>query len=368
MNTDYDAAPDAPMPPGMPLFGSLEQTLGPWLASRAYEQVFVLCDANTRELCLPVLCDDKKIGPLLPPQTRIYIIPAGERHKTLDTCMAVWRAMAEFGLRRNGLVLLLGGGVIGDLGGFCAETWARGVDYVQVPTSLLALIDASVGGKTGVDLDGLKNAVGLFGKPQGVFADADFLRTLPERELRSGLAEAIKHACIGRPDLLPALCAPLASLSWPMLLPAMVEVKARIVALDPFERDLRRLLNFGHTIGHALETWFLQYAEDDEAALTHGEAVALGMLLESRIAAGLDPSYAALRDSLERLYALHYAPVSLPRAALAPIFALMRADKKNADAGDPVMALPGPAPFTLRVMRIAKADWARAAEQNAEIF
>lgn len=359
MNADFVASGDAAPSSDMPVFGSVEETFGPWLASRGYEQAFVLCDANTQALCLPLLRDVKKIGPLLPPHTHVFAIPAGERHKTPDTCVQVWRAMADFGLRRKGLVMLLGGGVVGDLGGFCAATWARGVDYVQIPTTLLAMIDASIGGKTGLDLDGLKNAVGLFGRPQGVFADTDFLRTLPEREWRSGLAEAIKHACLGRPDLLPALRAPLDSIAWPALLPPLVEIKARIVALDPGERDLRRALNFGHTIGHAIETWSLR--QNADAPLSHGEAVALGMLLESRIAADLNSDYAPLRDALEGLYTLHYPPVAFPRAALAPIHALMRADKKNTDAGDPLMALPGPTPFSLRMLRISESDWLKVA-------
>ncbi|MEO6760630.1 MAG: 3-dehydroquinate synthase family protein [Saprospiraceae bacterium] len=232
--------------------GPLAATLPEWLHQRDYSRVFVVCDAHTREFCLPLL------GPLFPATANPggVTLPAGEIFKTLGTCEQVWQAMLEAQLDRRALVINLGGGVVGDLGGFCAATWKRGVDFIQIPTTLLSMTDAAIGGKLGVDFQGIKNTIGVFRNPAAVFVDPAFLQTLPERELRSGFAEVVKHAFIGDPVLFQNIqhLPHLEEAPWAKILGASIAIKARVVAEDPLEKGLRMVLNYGHTIGHAVES------------------------------------------------------------------------------------------------------------------
>ncbi|MCK6694924.1 MAG: 3-dehydroquinate synthase, partial [Thermoanaerobaculia bacterium] len=257
----------------------LEETLPAWLRKHDYSQIFMVTDENVRQYCLSVFL--QKAG--LPASVPLVVIPAGEWHKNLSAGEQIWQAMFNARLDRKALVINLGGGVIGDMGGFCAATFKRGVDFIQVPTTLLAMTDAAIGGKLGVDFQGIKNAVGVFRNPAAVFADPLFLQTLPPRELRSGFAEVIKHALIGDPVLwekirnIPAGRLGAGNADWSDLLHASIAVKVRVVTEDPLEKGIRALLNFGHTIGHAIESYFLN--TDDP--LTHGEAVAIGMVCET---------------------------------------------------------------------------------------
>lgn len=257
----------------------LEESLPQWLRQRDYSRIFLITDSNVHRDVWPVF--RQKTG--LPADLPLVEIPAGEIHKNIATCERIWQDMVAARLDRKALVVNLGGGVIGDMGGFCAATFKRGVDFIQVPTTLLAMTDAAIGGKLGIDFQGIKNAVGVFRNPAAVFVDPAFLRTLPPRELRSGFAEVIKHALIGDPALWDTLQAiPASQLTadradWFDLLRASIAVKVRIVSEDPLEKGLRALLNFGHTIGHAIESYFLQ----TDQPLTHGEAVAIGMVCEA---------------------------------------------------------------------------------------
>lgn len=267
-----------------------------------------------------------------------------ETLKTLPSCEAIWQAMFEARLDRKALVVNLGGGVVGDMGGFCAATYKRGVDFIQIPTTLLAMTDAAIGGKLGVDFQGAKNAVGVFQYPAAVFIDPVFLKTLPARELRSGFAEVIKHALIGDRALwkkiqsMPA--GSLAATNWGGLLADSIAVKTKIVAEDPREAGIRALLNFGHTIGHALESYFLKTAEP----LTHGEAVAIGMLCEC-------PDAAELAETI-----LHFFPHRhIPETAFPDLWKLMEQDKKNA-SGTVRMAVPDAEPFSMRWVALNPAE------------
>lgn len=322
--------------------GNLREYFPGWLRERRYSKILILADSNTRRLCLPVL--HAQTG--LPADTPVVEIPAGEAFKTLATCEGVWQQLLEHRLDRQALIINLGGGVVGDLGGFCAATFKRGVDFIQVPTTLLSMTDAAIGGKLGIDFQGIKNAVGVFHYPAAVFVDPAFLSTLPERELRSGFAEVIKHALIGDPQLWqkigrlnalsPAACAE--------LLPASIAVKVRIVSEDPLEKGLRALLNFGHTIGHALESYWL----DSPDPLTHGEAVAMGMILETRHAWGDQP----LTHEIETVIRRFFPARPIPDGAQADLWQLMQHDKKNA-AGVVRMALPVPGqPFQLDICEV----------------
>lgn len=336
--------------------GDLSLTFPEWLRERDYSQVFIVADDHTQHHCLPLFLEKTAACPL-PLASCPLPLAAGESHKTLSTCERLWQSMLEARLDRRALVVNLGGGVVGDLGGFCAATWKRGVDFVQVPTTLLSMTDAAIGGKLGIDFQGVKNAVGVFQNPAAVFVDAQFLQTLPERELRSGLAEVIKHALIGDPHLLhfiensrnlvqhdavlPAF--------WHELLCASIAVKARIVADDPQERGLRMLLNYGHTLGHAVESYFLK----TPFPITHGEAVALGMICESWLARTVIPNgHNRLARTIGAISGTFlHQPV--PEAAFAEIWATMQQDKKNA-ASQVRAAVPTGEPFGMQVLELTE--------------
>jgi 3-dehydroquinate synthase len=265
------------------------------------------------------------------PGARVIVscIPAGESAKTLDGFAELMRELADFGATRDACVFALGGGVVGDLAGFAAACWMRGIDVVQLPTSLLAMVDSSVGGKTAVDLPQGKNLVGAFHPPRAVFADTATLRTLPPRELRAGLAEAIKYGAIVDADFLDWLDARAESLLAPddaTLAEAIARScahKAAIVERDPFEHGDRALLNFGHTFAHAIES------EQGYGGCNHGEAVAIGMVLAARLSTAVSMAPAADAGRLRALLERFGLPVGLP-AALDPeaLLARMRLDKK----------------------------------------
>lgn len=269
--------------------------------------------------------------------TRVF--PAGEASKTLASFSAVIETLAVHGATRDACVFALGGGVVGDLAGFAAACWMRGIDCVQLPTSLLAMVDSSVGGKTAVDITQGKNLVGAFHPPRAVFADTSALRTLPLRELRAGFAEVIKYGAIvdvGFLDWLEANIDVLLAGDDTLLAEAIARScahKAAIVERDPFEHGERALLNFGHTFAHAIETEqaaFLGYG----GGVNHGEAVAIGMVLAARLSSALDMAdlndHARLRALLQR----SGLPVDLP-AGLDPsaLLARMRLDKKAQGSG-----------------------------------
>lgn len=263
------------------------------------------------------------------------VIPAGEAHKTMETVMSIWRGALEASLDRKSTIVALGGGVVGDLAGFAAATFMRGCNWVALPTSLLAMVDASLGGKTGFDLPEGKNLVGAFHPPRLVLADPQTLATLPERELRAGLAEVVKHGVIADPDLF-ALCAEgweAVRLRLPEVVRRGMAVKVEIISADPYEQGRRAALNFGHTIGHAVEL-------ASGFRLLHGEAVAVGMAAEARLAERLTvagPGVSeAIAEALARLGLPVEIPLHLPRADL---IRAMRVDKKKA-AGVVRFALP----------------------------
>lgn len=263
------------------------------------------------------------------------VLTAGEASKTLANFGAAITALAALGATRDACVLALGGGVAGDLAGFAAACWMRGVDCVQLPTSLLAMVDSSVGGKTAVDIPEGKNLVGAFHPPRAVIADTAALRTLPPRELRAGLAEVIKYGAIRDPLFFQWLQAEHAALlagddtALAQAIARSCEHKAEIVARDPHEKGERALLNLGHTFGHAIETE-QGYGAPGNDNLNHGEAVAVGMVLAARLSAQLGMSSEADTAQLRDLLLRYELPVEIP-AGLAPeaLLARMRLDKKN---------------------------------------
>jgi 3-dehydroquinate synthase len=249
--------------------------LATFLNRKNYSALFVLTDQNTYRDCYPA------IAPTLPPHT-VFQVPAGEEHKNINTCLTIWQAMTEQALDRHAALIVLGGGVLGDMGGFCAATYKRGIDFVLIPTTLLAQADASIGGKLGIDFNNFKNHIGVFQQPALTLLASDFLKTLPPAELRSGFAEVIKHALISDKAMWNEMRAhKLSQQDWLRLVQHSVEFKARITTEDPKEKGIRKILNAGHTIGHAVESYLLSA----NRRILHGEAVAIGLIAEGYIAA-----------------------------------------------------------------------------------
>ncbi|MDB4926429.1 3-dehydroquinate synthase [Mucilaginibacter sp.] len=251
--------------------------LAKFIEQGRYSRFFVLTDENTAQYCLPLLRE--KLGD--PENFDIIEINAGEESKDIDFCIGVWKMLIDFDADRQSLLINLGGGVISDLGGFAASTFKRGIDFVHVPTTLLSQVDASVGGKTGIDIDSIKNIVGTFTQPKAVFIEYAFLKTLPARQILSGAAEMLKHGLICDAAYWNQLKASDLKNPTADLIYTSVAIKNKVVLEDPHEKNIRKALNFGHTIGHAVETYSLL---NDENSLSHGEAIAIGMICEAYLA------------------------------------------------------------------------------------
>jgi shikimate kinase/3-dehydroquinate synthase len=298
--------------------------------------VLVVADTNTAALHGQTAAEALREAGL---PAELLVIPAGEAHKGLETVVLIWRGLLRAGIDRGGTVMAVGGGVVGDLAGFAAATWMRGVRWVAVPTSLLAMVDSSLGGKTAFDLPEGKNLVGAFHAPARVVADTATLRSLPAAELRCGLAEMVKHGVIAGPALfgrLEALAAkgPLAPAGLPdELVARAMAVKIGIIEEDPREQGPRAALNLGHTIGHAIEA-------ASGFALRHGEAVAIGLVAETRLAERIGLAASGLADRLAALLERLGLPVSPPAGLDADAcLAALRRDKKRRQ-GKARLALP----------------------------
>lgn len=307
---------------------SIPSTLAEVLASTPHEGLFVLADDNTSRLCLPMLTADG-IGASLPSP---IIIPAGEEYKNISTLSSVWEALSGKGATRRSLLLCVGGGVVTDLGGFAAATFKRGIACIHVPTTLLAMVDASVGGKTGIDHAGLKNEVGAFHMPAHVVVSPAFLSTLPRTELLSGMAEMCKHLLIdpaGSASSLRELedlaAASSAADITSEQIARSIAVKEHYVTSDPTEKGLRRTLNFGHTVGHAIESLLLTKG----TPVPHGMAVAWGMIAElflSHVLCDFPTTY--MRTAVGVLRQL-YGPCPITCNDYDALYAIAQHDKKS---------------------------------------
>ncbi|HRI80239.1 MAG TPA: 3-dehydroquinate synthase [Cyclobacteriaceae bacterium] len=294
---------------------------------RNRSRIGVLVDENTIKHCYPL------VRSLLPEHVLIKI-PAGETHKNLETCTAIWQQLTDQRFDRHALLVALGGGVTGDMGGFCAATFKRGIDFILLPTTLLAQVDASIGGKLGIDFGPYKNHIGVFKQPVATLIATGFLKTLPERELCSGYAEVIKHCLISDKRMWEKIQKqPLEKQPWLKLVRHSVAYKSLITKKDPRESGLRKVLNFGHTLGHGLEGHFIS----TEKPLFHGEAIAAGMVLESRIARLKKLLSDKEVQAISGYILSVYGKIELPR--LDKILPLVKQDKKN--KGNTIfMALP----------------------------
>lgn len=290
-------------------------------------RIVVLCDENTHAHCLPPLAENV---PSLS-EYEIVEIPAGEEYKNLDTCRQIWESLSDLHADRRTLLVNLGGGVVSDMGGFAASCYMRGIPFVNIPTTLLAQVDASVGGKTGVDLGGIKNIVGCFALPEMVVVSPVFLSSLPQREVLSGFAEMLKHGLIRSRAHWQALSG---SKDFSLeetahLVYDSIRIKYDVVREDPKEKGVRKVLNFGHTIGHAVESYFM----DTDAPISHGHAVAIGMVCESWLSAQLSTLEVGFPPALREYVKGLYGPTHLPEEAVETMVETMRHDKKNTHRG-----------------------------------
>jgi len=291
--------------------------LGNFFKNTSYSQIGVLVDNNTKKSCYG------QIQNLLPPHFLIEV-KSGEEFKNLKTCEEVWNQLTDHHFDRHALIIIVGGGVLGDLGGFCAATYKRGIDFILVPTTLLAQVDASIGGKLGIDFLSYKNHIGVFQEPVSTLISPTFLKTLPERELRSGFAEVIKHCLISDRTVWDRIrTQSLKNQDWSRLIKHSAEFKYSVIRQDPKEKGLRKILNFGHTVGHAVESYFLEMP----VRLFHGEAIAVGMICEAHIAFKKGLVKKEEMDMISGFIIEIFGKVDLPAAK--PLMALMAQDKKN---------------------------------------
>lgn len=300
-------------------------SLNKHLKETNYSKLFIIVDENTLEHCYPVFCSN--IETTL--EIEVIQIEAGETNKNIETCSGVWNALSELNADRKCLVINVGGGVVTDLGGFVASTYKRGVNYINVPTSLLAMVDASVGGKTGVDLGNLKNQIGVINTSEMVLIDTTFLNTLPQNEMRSGLAEMLKHGLIQDEQYWNKMIdlSTLTSSDLDGLIHESVIIKNRVVTQDPTEEGIRKTLNFGHTLGHAIESYYLE--NENKTTLLHGEAVAIGMVLACYISTKLTNLNMDTCNSIKKTILDTYEKVHFEAEDFNPIIELMKFDKKN---------------------------------------
>ncbi len=309
------------LPDNILLSSNLTQDLRDFLSKKKYSGMAVLVDENTQRDCYPSIQSE------LPPHF-IIRVRSGESEKNIGTSVKIWEAMTEHALDRHACMLVLGGGVLGDMGGFCAATYKRGIDFILVPTTLLAQVDASIGGKLGIDFDHFKNHIGVFQKPVLTLLFDGFLKTLPKAELRSGFAEIIKHTLISDKSMWTEIASKtITDQDWKKLIRHSVEFKAWVTTEDPKEKGLRKILNAGHTIGHALESYLLAR----ERRILHGEAIAVGLITEGYIARTQELISEEEFRGMCKFILETYGKVSIASEELEAIAQLTVQDKKNKD-------------------------------------
>ena len=293
------------------------------LSISKYSSLFILVDENTRKNCVNKFVYKSKLSDF-----RIIEIPAGEEYKNMSTLKILYDGFLKGNIDRNSLVINLGGGVLSDIGGFAASTILRGIDFINIPTTLLSIADASIGGKLGFDYNSLKNYIGIFNTPKAIIVDFDYLETLEKRELYSGFAEIVKHALIFDEkyfSLLEKLSLGSFLETVTNFVPKSIEIKNEIVKTDYKEASFRKILNFGHTIGHAIESFYLH----SESKLLHGEAIWVGMICELY----LSKRYFNFNDTdIEKVISVYkrfYKKIRIKEEDMETILSFMHYDKKN---------------------------------------
>jgi len=311
--------PDSMLPENILFSADPSTDLKTFLTKKEYSQVAVLVDENTGKACYPLLSAGL-------PKHFVITVKSGEEQKHLATCETIWQSMTDHTLDRHAVMIVVGGGVLGDMGGFCAATYKRGIDFILVPTTLLSQVDASIGGKLGVDFNAFKNHIGVFQQPALTLLHSGFLKTLPPSELRSGFAEVIKHVLISDAaqwDIIRGRS--LQNQDWDSLLRHSVEFKARVTTEDPKEKGLRKILNTGHTIGHAVESYLLENGR----RILHGEAIAVGLITEAFLARERNMVTASDFKNLSEYVLKIFGKVALKDGEAEKIALLTVQDKKN---------------------------------------
>lgn len=299
------------------------EALNSYLNSNVHSTIFVLVDTNTNDNCL------SKFLSHVVTEIKIEIIEIepSETNKNIETCVELWSALSDLGADRKSILINLGGGVVTDIGGFVAATFKRGISFINVPTTLLAMVDAAIGSKNGVDLDNLKNQIGTITSPEMVLVDTEFLETLAQNQMRSGLAEMLKHGLIADESYWRKFqnLQKIDYADFDTLIFESIEIKNRIVLQDPTEEGIRKALNFGHTLGHAIESHFMS----KENYLLHGEAIAIGMILESFLSMKLNlidnSEFALIKKQLISIF----GATEFSAEDIAEIITLLKHDKKN---------------------------------------
>jgi 3-dehydroquinate synthase len=299
------------------------EKLNDHLRETDYSSVFILVDENTHEYCLPLFLPKVASNAVI----EIIELESGEENKNIETCSQVWSVLSELGADRKSLMINLGGGVLTDMGGFIAATFKRGIQFINVPTTLLAMVDASVGGKTGVDLGALKNQIGVITEPEMVLILPEFLNTLEEKQLKSGFAEMLKHGLIQDPAYWKILSKTNHYKDLSALIKTSVEIKATVVIEDPTEQNKRKILNFGHTLGHAIESYCLE--NDEIQTLLHGEAIAIGMILEGFISYTLVGLPLETALEIKNVFDTHFSKVHFIEEDIDQCIDYLKFDKKN---------------------------------------
>ncbi|MDX2360424.1 MAG: 3-dehydroquinate synthase [Crocinitomicaceae bacterium] len=282
----------------------------------------IIVDDNTHEFCLNYLITNfEELA-----DAEIMVLPMGEENKQIEVATSIWGALTEYNITRYDVLINLGGGVITDMGGFVASVYKRGCDFINIPTSLLAMIDASIGGKTGLNLEKYKNQIGLFSNPVALYIDPSFLETLPVEEVKSGFAEMLKHGLICDADLFKDVCDQMQDPENipEELLVRCIEVKNEIVMQDPHEAGVRKILNFGHTIGHAIEGHFME-----TKPLTHGHAVAIGMVMEAYLSVKISGLSQESYDEIEDYLLAGYGLPKFSDEDINAMIVMLSNDKKN---------------------------------------
>jgi len=295
------------------------------IQDNGYSSIFVMIDSNTEEHCLPVF--KNRISESL--DFEIINIPPGEEFKTIESCQKVWQTLSNKEADRKSLMINLGGGVITDMGGFIASTFKRGIDFINIPTTLLSMVDASVGGKTGIDFGNLKNQIGVIVDPKLVIIESEFLKTLPFKDYRSGYSEMLKHGLISDKKYWDTLSNILKT-NTDDILPLIyksIEIKNKIVLGDPYDQNQRKVLNFGHTIGHAIESYFIESDHLDK--LTHGEAIVIGMIVEAFISVEKSSLKQSEADEIKNVFNSIFSKVKIDISDQENIISLIKFDKKN---------------------------------------
>ena len=300
--------------------------LNSYLEDNKFSRIVVLTDSNTSLHCFEIL--SSKISKLNNRAIANITFPYGENNKNISTCESIWNQLLVLGADRNSLIINLGGGVVSDLGGFVASTFMRGIKFVNIPTTLLSIVDASIGGKNGVNLSKLKNQIGVINNPSMILVDPIFLKTLSQNEIKSGFSEMIKHALISGLDYWNSVKSiERKNLYNENIFYNSILIKTKIVDEDPYEKNIRKILNYGHTIGHAIESFCLTSNNHDE--LTHGHSIAIGMILEgyiSTVKLNFDENQ---NNSINKLILSNFEKINFTSNDIEEIIKLMRFDKKN---------------------------------------